>query len=58
MSVAALSVTKPAITSPASPKWLDSYQHIDPAKVGNRLKVVVSELSGKGNIIYKAKERG
>ena len=39
-------------------KWLDSYQHIDPAKVGNRLKVVVSELSGKGNIIYKAKERG
>ena len=39
-------------------KWLDAYQHIDPAKVGNRLKVVVSELSGKGNIIYKAKERG
>jgi 2-isopropylmalate synthase len=39
-------------------KWEDSYQHIDPAKVGNRLKVVVSELSGKGNIIYKAKERG
>jgi 2-isopropylmalate synthase len=39
-------------------KWLDSYQHIDPAKVGNHLKVVVSELSGKVNIIYKAKERG
>jgi len=39
-------------------KWLDSYQHIDPAKVGNHLNVVVSELSGKGNIIYKAKERG
>jgi 2-isopropylmalate synthase len=39
-------------------KWLDAYQHIDPAKVGNRLKVVVSELSGKGNIIYKARERG
>ncbi|MDD5289220.1 MAG: citramalate synthase [Dehalococcoidales bacterium] len=39
-------------------KWLDAYQHIDPAKVGNRLRVVVSELSGKRNIIYKAKERG
>jgi 2-isopropylmalate synthase len=39
-------------------KWLDAYQHIDPSKVGNRLRVVVSELSGKGNIIYKAKERG
>jgi 2-isopropylmalate synthase len=39
-------------------KWLDSYQHIDPAKVGNRLKVIVSELSGKANIIHKAKERG
>ena len=39
-------------------KWLDSYQHIDPAKVGNHLKVVVSELSGKRNIIYKARERG
>ncbi len=39
-------------------KWVDSYQHVDPAKVGNHQNVVVSELSGKGNIIYKAKERG
>ncbi|MBN1643993.1 MAG: citramalate synthase [Dehalococcoidales bacterium] len=39
-------------------KWMDAYQHIDPAKVGNRQNIVVSELSGKGNIIYKAKERG
>ena len=39
-------------------KWEDSYQHIDPDLVGNRPKVVVSELSGKGNIIYKAKELG
>jgi len=39
-------------------KWADSYQHIDPAKVGNQQRVVVSELAGKGNIIYKAKERG
>jgi len=39
-------------------KWEDSYQHINPKIVGNRPKVVVSELSGKGNIIYKAKELG
>jgi len=39
-------------------KWADAYQHIDPTRVGNQLRVVVSELSGRGNIIYKAKERG
>jgi len=39
-------------------KWVESYQHIDPTRVGNRLKVLVSELSGKGNIIHKARERG
>ena len=39
-------------------KWVDAYQHIDPEKVGNRQRTVVSELSGKRNIIYKAKELG
>ena len=39
-------------------KWAESYQHIDPALVGNQQRVVVSELSGKKNIIYKAKELG
>jgi len=39
-------------------KWIDSYQHIDPSQVGNQPKVVVSELSGKRNILYKAKELG
>jgi 2-isopropylmalate synthase len=39
-------------------KWVESYQHIDPARVGNQQRVLVSELSGKGNIIYKAKELG
>ncbi len=39
-------------------KWADSYQHIDPSKVGNQQKVVISELSGKGNVLYKAKELG
>jgi 2-isopropylmalate synthase len=39
-------------------KWEDSYQHINPGLVGNRPHVVVSELAGKGSIIFKAKERG
>jgi 2-isopropylmalate synthase len=39
-------------------KWAESYQHVDPARVGNQQKVVVSELSGKKNIVYKAKKLG
>jgi len=39
-------------------RWADSYQHIDPAQVGNQQRVLVSELSGKANIIYRAKEIG
>jgi 2-isopropylmalate synthase len=37
---------------------VDSYQHIDPAKVGNQMRVVVSELSGRSNLIAKAEEFG
>ena len=32
-----------------------SYQHIDPELVGNQMRVVVSELSGRGNLLSKAK---
>jgi len=39
-------------------RWKDSYQHVDPESVGNRPRVIISELSGKSNIIYKARERG
>ena len=39
-------------------KCENSYQHIDPKQVGNRNRVVVSELSGKSNIAYKAAELG
>ncbi|HUK66332.1 MAG TPA: citramalate synthase [Anaeromyxobacteraceae bacterium] len=35
-----------------------SYQHIDPALVGNEMRVVVSELSGRGNLLSKAEELG
>ncbi|MFV1857792.1 MAG: citramalate synthase [Anaerolineales bacterium] len=36
----------------------DSYQHIDPAEVGNKMRVVVSELSGRGNLLSKVEELG
>jgi 2-isopropylmalate synthase len=36
----------------------DAYQHIDPAKVGNEMRVVVSELSGRANVVSKALELG
>jgi len=39
-------------------KWVNSYQHIDPSQIGNKARVLVSELSGKKNILYKAKELG
>ncbi len=34
----------------------ESYQHIDPQLVGNQQRSVVSELSGRGNIIDKARQ--
>jgi 2-isopropylmalate synthase len=39
-------------------KHKDSYQHIDPSLVGNEPHVLVSELSGRGNILAKAREFG
>ncbi|MCB8987328.1 MAG: citramalate synthase [Ardenticatenaceae bacterium] len=35
-----------------------SYQHIDPTLVGNQQRSVVSELSGRGNIVDKAVQFG
>lgn len=37
---------------------VDSYQHIDPALVGNEMRVLVSDLSGRGNLLSKAEEFG
>ncbi len=36
----------------------DSYQHIDPALVGNQRRTLVSELSGRGNVVDKARDFG
>ena len=35
-----------------------SYQHIDPTLVGNQRKTVISELSGRGNVLEKADQFG
>ena len=39
-------------------KRVESYQHVDPALVGNEPRAVVSELSGRGNLIYQARAHG
>lgn len=39
-------------------KAADTYQHIDPQLVGNEMRSVVSELSGRGNIQFHAKALG
>jgi 2-isopropylmalate synthase len=35
-----------------------TYEHIDPHTVGNKRRVLVSDLSGKSNVAYKAQELG
>jgi len=36
----------------------DAYQHIDPSLVGNHSRTLVSELSGRANVLVKARELG
>ena len=35
-----------------------TYEHIDPELVGNKRRVIISELAGKSSVIYKLNERG
>jgi 2-isopropylmalate synthase len=35
-----------------------TYEHIDPSAVGNDRRVLLSELAGRANIVYKAREFG
>jgi 2-isopropylmalate synthase len=35
-----------------------SYQHVEPETIGNKMRVVVSDLSGRGNLLSKAEEHG
>ena len=36
----------------------ETYEHIDPELVGNRQRVLVSDLAGRSNVVYKAREYG
>jgi len=35
-----------------------TYEHVTPEVVGNRQRVLLSDLSGRGNILYKLKQHG
>jgi len=35
-----------------------TYEHIDPAKVGNMSRVLLSDLAGRSNILFKARQYG
>ncbi len=42
----------------AAQKVARSYEHIDPALVGNRTRVLVSDMAGRSSLTLKAKELG
>jgi 2-isopropylmalate synthase len=39
-------------------KHPDTYEHVEPETVGNHRRVLVSELAGQSNILWKAREYG
>ncbi|WP_091579389.1 citramalate synthase [Alteribacillus bidgolensis] len=39
-------------------KHPETYEHVIPEKIGNERRVLVSELSGQSNLLFKAKELG
>jgi 2-isopropylmalate synthase len=49
---------KGGIHAQAVAKFADSYQHIDPMLVGNEMRIVVSELSGRNNVRMRAESLG
>jgi 2-isopropylmalate synthase len=49
---------KAGLHASALAKAPDMYQHVDPEVVGNRQRLVVSELAGRSNVLMKAAELG
>jgi len=49
---------KGGLHAAATQKSVQAYQHIEPSLVGNSNDVVISELSGRGNIVHRIKEMG
>ena len=50
--------TRAACTSTPCRSVARSYEHIDPALVGNARRVLISDLAGRSNIVMKAQELG
>jgi 2-isopropylmalate synthase len=50
--------TKAGLHASAIARRPDAYSHVDPAMVGNRPHVLVSELAGRSNVLVKAAELG
>ncbi len=50
--------TKAGLHASAIARRPDAYSHVDPAAVGNRMRVLVSELAGRSNVLAKAGELG
>tara|TARA_B100000745_G_scaffold297614_1_gene244801 strand:- start:608 stop:2194 length:1587 start_codon:yes stop_codon:yes gene_type:complete len=49
---------KGGLHAAAMAKMDESYQHVSPSLVGNLSRIVVSELSGRGNIRHRLRELG
>lgn len=49
---------KGGLHAAATEKSVQAYQHVDPSLVGNSNDVIISELSGKGNVTRRIREMG
>jgi 2-isopropylmalate synthase len=49
---------KGGVHASAAARLPEAYEHIDPARVGNLARVVVSELAGRASLTLKAQEMG
>ena len=49
---------KAGLHAAAVAKLPESYQHVEPSLVGNEMRVVVSELAGRGNVRLRARALG
>jgi 2-isopropylmalate synthase len=50
--------TKAGLHVSAIAKDTRTYEHVEPESVGNKRMILISELGGKSNIVFKAKELG
>lgn len=47
---------KGGIHASAMARHTKTYEHVDPSIVGNRRRILISELSGRSNIVFKTRE--